>query len=117
MLTDETPESEPVLSLSTSAGTLQIVASPEGAPRGYVDLRRAATKEHLGQGIQPLVASVGDLAGMAAALHRDQDAAALTQLRRIAELEVNREQTLAPNPSRAPQPRRATSPRPRRVTR
>ncbi len=95
VLTDEALGSEVVISLSTAPGVLQIVGSPDGAPKGYVDLRRAATKEHLGGGVQPLVASVGDLARMAAALHPDHDAARLTALRRIMELEADREQTLS----------------------
>jgi hypothetical protein len=116
-VTDGALGNEPVISLATSAGSLQIIGSPAGAPRGYVDLRRAATKEHLGQGIQPLVASSGDLARMAAALHRDQDIARLGQLRRIMELEADREQTLSPSTEPARQPSRSGSPRGQRVTR
>ncbi len=67
-VTDSALGNETVISLTASAGPLQIIGSPAGAPKGYLDLRRAATKEHLGQGIQPLVASVGDLARLAAAL-------------------------------------------------
>jgi hypothetical protein len=89
-LTEEELAAEPVLALSTSAGRLQIIGSPEGAPKGYVDLRRAATKENLGQGLQPLVASVGDLARLAAALDRDRDRERLAQLRQIMELEADR---------------------------
>jgi hypothetical protein len=116
-LADEVLGGEPVLSLLTSAGSLQIVGSPEGAPKGYVDVRRAATKEHLGQGVQPLVASVGDLARMAAALHRDEDVTRLAQLRRIMELEVDRQQTLARPPDPGRQPSRSASQRQRRLTR
>jgi hypothetical protein len=90
-----------VIAFTTAAGELKIVASPAGAPNGFVDLRRAATKEHLGPGLRPLVASTGDLARMAAALHRDQDVARLPELRRIMELEVDRKLTL-PSPIRAP---------------
>jgi hypothetical protein len=92
---------EDVVAFSTAAGELKIVPSPAGAPNGFVDLRRAATKEHLGHGLQPLVASTGDLARMAAALHRDQDVARLSELRRIMELEVDREPMLVP-PARRP---------------
>jgi hypothetical protein len=115
-VTDAALGNEPVITLATSAGLLQIVGSPQGAPKGYVDLRRAATKEHLGHGLQPLVASVGDLARMAAALHRDQDVARLTQLRRIMELEVDRQQTLK-QPGSRPRPIRSASPRAPRATR
>lgn len=94
-ITDEAVGDEVVIALATTAGMLQIVSSPAGAPKGYVDLRRAATKEHLGQGVQPLVASVGDLARMAAALHRDRDVARLPQLRQIMELDADRQQTLS----------------------
>jgi hypothetical protein len=102
-LTDEALGNERVISLSTSSGTLQIVGAPEGAPRGFVDLRRAATKEHLGDGLQPLVASTGDLARMASALNRQRDLERLPQLRRIIELEADPAQTLRerPEPSRA----------------
>jgi hypothetical protein len=116
-VTDSALGNETVISLASSAGALQIIGSPAGAPKGYVDLRRAATKEHLGQGIQPLVASVGDLARMAAALDRDQDVARLGQLRRIMELEANRERTLSTPAPTAGQPTRASTPRGRRATR
>jgi hypothetical protein len=116
-VTDKALGNEAVISLATSAGPLQIIGSPAGAPKGYVDLRRAATKEHLGEGIQPLVASVGDLARMAAALDRDQDLARLSQLRRIMELEANREQTLSTRTEPARQPSRTSAQRQRRVTR
>jgi len=116
-LTDEVLSSEVVISLSTAPGALQIVGSPDGAPKGYVDLRRAATKEHLGGGIQPLVASVGDLARMAAALHRDQDVARLTALRRIVELEADREQTLSRPTEPAHHPSRSAPQRGRHLTR
>lgn len=116
VLTDETLGSEAVLSLSTAAGVLQLVGSPAGAPKGFVDLRRAATKEHLGHGLQPLVASVGDLARMAAALHRDADTVRLSQLRRIMELEANREHTLARPLGPSAQPTRRAPQRGRRLT-
>jgi hypothetical protein len=101
VLDERTLGGEDVIAFSTTAGELRIVPSPAGAPNGFVDLRRAATKEHLGHGLRPLVASTGDLARMAAALHRDKDVARLPELRRIMELEVDRELTLAP-PIRAP---------------
>jgi hypothetical protein len=103
-LTEATLGAEPVIALSTPVGSLHIVASPTGAPKGFVDLRRAATKEHLGHGVQPLVASTGDLARMASALHRDRDIQRLRQLRRIIELEADREQL-----GQLPQPTRQTT--------
>jgi hypothetical protein len=65
------------------------VREPEGTG-GYDDLRRAATREPLGKGIRPAVASVDDLARMLAALGREQDQAKLRDLRRLAELELSR---------------------------
>ncbi len=92
---------EEVVKLSTNAGGLSIVLGPAGASGGLADLRRAATKEHLGYGLQPLVASTGDLARMAAALHREEDIRRLPALRRIMELEADRALpfTLPPEPS------------------
>jgi hypothetical protein len=89
---------EGVVKLSTSAGGLNIVPSPAGASNGFADLRRAATKEHLGHGLQPLVASTGDLARMAAALQRAEDIRRLPELRRIMELEADRGLTFTPPP-------------------
>lgn len=71
---------------TSPAGELKIVPEPEGT-RGYDDLRRAATREHLGRGLRPTVASTGDLARMLAALGREQDAPRLRALRQVAELE------------------------------
>jgi len=95
MLSDERLARE-VIELATSAGELKLAACPAGAPSGFADLRRAATKEHLGHGLQPLVASTGDLARLAAALHRDQDIARLPELRRVMEFEVDRQLTVTP---------------------
>jgi hypothetical protein len=77
----------PVLELETSGGEVKIVPEPAGTRHGYDDLRRAATREPLGRGLRPQVASIGDLARMSAALHRDQDIEPLSQLRYLAELE------------------------------
>ena len=78
-----------VIELSTAAGELKVVAEPAGT-RGYDDLRRAATREPLGRGLRPSVASVDDLARMLAALGRDEDQAKLRGLRMLAELELGR---------------------------
>jgi hypothetical protein len=87
---EELITSDPPSALLTDAGPLRIVGAPAGAPNGFVDLRRGATKEALGQGLRPLVASTPDLARMAAALESDQDPQRLRQLRRIIELETQR---------------------------
>lgn len=75
-----------VLDLETELGQLRIVPEPAGT-RGYDDLRRAATREHLGSGVRVAIASVGDLARMTAALGREQDEPALRMLHRIAEID------------------------------
>ena len=59
---------------------------PDGTG-GYDDLRRAAKREALGQGLRPAVASKGDLARMLSALGRGEDAEKLRQLRRLIEIE------------------------------
>ncbi len=77
---------EPVVELETDAGELKIVVEPAGT-RGYDDLRRAASREPLGAGLRPSVASLGDHARMLAALGREQDAIRLRTVRRLIELE------------------------------
>lgn len=82
----ETASEEAVVELVTERGELKVVPQPEGT-RGYDDLRRAATREPLGSGLRPSVASVGDLARMLAALGREVDEPRLRALHRLAELE------------------------------
>jgi hypothetical protein len=84
----EQAELEPVLELTTARGELKIVPHPTGTG-GYEDLRRAATREPLGQGLRPAVASNGDLSRMLAALGREQDMPKLLDMRRLAELEIS----------------------------
>jgi hypothetical protein len=76
---------EPI-TVQTTYGELGIVPVPAGT-RGYDDLRRAATREPLGQGLRPAVASKGDLARMLSALGREEHAAKLRQVRLLIELE------------------------------
>ena len=68
-------------------GELKLVPEPAGTRGGYDDLRRAATREPLGRGLRPRVASIADLARMLAALGREQDLPSLQQLRYLRELE------------------------------
>jgi hypothetical protein len=70
----------------TSHGELRVIPVPAGT-RGYDDLRRAAIREPIGQGLRPAVASKGDLARMLSALGREENAEKLRQLRRLIELE------------------------------
>jgi hypothetical protein len=76
-----------LLELGTGAGELKLVPEPDGTRGGYDDLRRAATREPIGKGLRPSVASIGDLARMLAARGREQDQQPLQQLRTLAELE------------------------------
>ena len=85
-LAPEPLASEPVYELETRYGKLKLVPEPAGT-RGYDDLRRAATREPLGRGVRPSVASVGDLARMLSALGDEKRIPQLMQLRRITELE------------------------------
>jgi hypothetical protein len=80
---------EPVLVLRTDAGELKIVPEPAGTG-GYDDLRRGASREPLGHGVRPAVASIGDHARMLAALGRQQDLEQLPMIRRLIELERER---------------------------
>ncbi|MGH3024097.1 MAG: hypothetical protein ACRDNI_10605 [Gaiellaceae bacterium] len=77
---------EPVIELNTRAGELKLVAEPAGS-QGYDDLRRHASREPLGQGLRPQVASPGDLARMLGALEREDDIPTLLRLRRLIELD------------------------------
>ena len=81
--------SRPVLELQTDAGEFKVVPEPAGT-RGYDDLRRAASREPLGHGVRPSVASLGDHARMLAALSREQDLEPLHIVRRLVELELER---------------------------
>lgn len=79
-------DAEQPTTVTTPYGELRVVPVPAGT-RGYDDLRRAAVREPLGQGLRPAVASKGDLARMLSALGRDEDAEKLQQFRRLIELE------------------------------
>src|SRR4051794_34668884 len=58
---DLAPTPEPVIDLATRAGEVKVVPEPPGTRCGYDALRRAATREPIGKGLRPSVASVGDL--------------------------------------------------------
>ena len=80
---------EPVTSLRTDQGELKVVPQPAGT-RGYDDLRRAASREPLGSGVRPAVASLPDVIRSMDALGRPEDEERLPRLRRLAELERER---------------------------
>jgi hypothetical protein len=77
---------DPLIELETRAGELKLVPEPAGS-RGYDDLRRHASREPLGRGLRPQVASPGDLARMLGALERDDQIPTLLRLRRLIDLE------------------------------
>lgn len=79
-------EVEPVLALLSDPGEIKVVPFPSGT-RGYDDLRRAASREPIGHGLRPSVASPGDLARMLSALGREQDRPHLRAMRRLMELD------------------------------
>jgi hypothetical protein len=85
-----TIDAEPVIELLTRGGEVKIVPDPAGTRGGYDDLRRAASREPLGRGLRPLVASIADLARMAAALGREHELVPLRQLRILADLDRGR---------------------------
>jgi hypothetical protein len=108
LVLEEALAQERVIRLRTPMGKLQLVPEPAGTRRGYRDLRRAATREHLGDGLRPEVASVADLARMSAALAhelaqnrgrdaertREQAIRSSRELRRIMEIEMGLQRTL-----------------------
>jgi hypothetical protein len=90
---EETLAQKRVIPLRTTAGELKLVPEPAGTRRGYDDLRRAATREHIGEGLRPNVASVADLARMSAALAHElgQEPGREAEQLRLLEIERSRE--------------------------
>jgi hypothetical protein len=77
------------ISIPTPAGTLTIVPAPWGC-RGYEDLRIRGSRENLGRGLRPHIASKIDLVRMLEASPRAEDAQRLQRIRRMMELERQR---------------------------
>lgn len=75
-----------VVTARTRAGELRIVPTPWGT-RGYDDLRRRASRENLGRGARPSIASVVDCLRMLDASDRPEDQERLYRMRRMLELE------------------------------
>jgi hypothetical protein len=65
---------------------VKVVPFPEGS-RGYDDVRRAVTREPIGRGLRPSIASPGDLARRLSALGGEQDIPNLIMMRWLIELE------------------------------
>jgi hypothetical protein len=70
--------------LTTTAGDLDVCFTPSGT-RGYSDLRREATRERLGRGLDVVVASLRDVIRSKEAAGRDKDLAQLPLLHRTLE--------------------------------
>lgn len=72
--------------LDTLSGEVTVVATPSGT-HGYEDLRRKATRLHLGEGLRPQVAAPGDLVRMLEALAQPEQARVTPMMRRVVELD------------------------------
>jgi hypothetical protein len=70
----------------TGAGELGVVPEPWGT-RGYNGLRIRATRENLGHGIRPPIASLADCVRMLDASTRPTDQERIQRIRRMMELE------------------------------
>jgi hypothetical protein len=85
-LSIEALDQTPVLQLESDHGEIKLVREPEGT-RGYDDLRRAARREPIGEGLRIEVASPGDLVRMLSALGREPDELKIETMRRVVELD------------------------------
>jgi len=74
------------MNVATSAGRLRVVPRPWGT-RGYEDFRIRASRENLGRGLRPQIASTVDLVRMLEASTRARDLERLHRLRRVMELD------------------------------
>jgi hypothetical protein len=91
---EESLRLERVLRLRTAFGESKVVAEPAGTRRGFNDLRRGATLEHVGEGLRLRVASVPDLARMSAALAHELGRQPGREAERLARLEIERSREL-----------------------
>ena len=80
------PKLDQPTAIQSDAGEMKIVLEPHGTG-GYDDIRRGSTREPLGAGVRPAVASTGDLARMLAA--SGTDPTRLQGLRRVAEIDAS----------------------------
>jgi hypothetical protein len=94
LINEEALAAEPVIRLRTAPGELQLVASPAGTRRGFDDLRRAATREPIGEGLRPQVASIEDLARMSAAFANELGREPGREAERLRQLEIEHSREL-----------------------
>lgn len=87
-----------IWTLTTSAGDLDVCFTPAGT-RGYDDLRREASREHLGKGLIVTVASLRDVIRSKETAGRDKDLGQLPLLRRTLE-EIREREHRPPEPKR-----------------
>ena len=71
-----------VVNMTTDAGDLDVTFRPSGT-RGFVDVRRAATRIETGECVHVLVASLEDVIRSKQAAGREKDRSALPRLRRL----------------------------------
>jgi hypothetical protein len=74
--------------VATAVGEILLTVEPSGS-RGYDDLRRRASREPIGQGVRPNVASLGDLIRIADASHDPALEQRAQILRRVADIGVD----------------------------
>ena len=79
------PLDQPV-ELTTDRGELKVILEPVGT-RGYDDLRKAATREGIGRGVRPAVASIERPRPHARGARATGLRTKLQDLRRLAEME------------------------------
>ena len=79
-----------MITFESEHGLLKDIGEPAGTRAGYDDLRRAATREPIGRGLRPPVASAPDLARMLGARGRAEDRATLLALRKLIQVERRR---------------------------
>lgn len=91
---EESFRAERVVRLRTTMGEMSLVPEPAGTRRGYEDLRRMASREPIGDGLRPQVASMEDLARMSAALAYELGRQPGREAERLRALEVEHSREL-----------------------
>jgi hypothetical protein len=84
---DEDLRKHELLELRTVAGPLKVVPEPAGTRAGYDDLCRAATREPIGKGLRPRIASIGVSPACSPTAAAIKTKPPLQQLRHLRELD------------------------------